>query len=208
MGSAPSWEDRKSCTSGSLSILSPTLITWRSGAIKTTTSLTNCKKHLLNYCPRNNRKKLLAKPPAPLGAGGFHIPKKPRQFKFNQSGIDSKPRRFTEVANFPGLWYGGKMKNNPIPLKIKGKAICEDGAKPKPHEYITARALADVGYIVRFVPSNVVMGMADCYINNTIFETKAPEGKTTNCIERNLRKAVDHQSSTWSCWHKWPIAVK
>ncbi|MBQ3413348.1 hypothetical protein IJH33_00625 [Candidatus Saccharibacteria bacterium] len=36
--------------------------------------------------------------------------------------------------------------------------------------------------------------MADCYVNNTIFEIKAPEGKTTDCIERNLRKAVDHQS--------------
>lgn len=33
------------------------------------------------------------------------------------------------------------------------------------------------------------------YINNTIFEIKAPEGKTTTCVERNLRKAVDHQSS-------------
>ena len=87
------------------------------------------------------------------------------------------------------------MKNNPIPLKTKGKVVCEDGAKPKPHERMTARALADAGYIVRFVPSSVVIGMADCYINNTIFEMKAPEGKTTNCIERNLRKAVGHQSS-------------
>ena len=37
--------------------------------------------------------------------------------------------------------------------------------------------------------------MADCYINNTIFEMKAPEGRTVDCIERNLRKATDHQSS-------------
>ncbi|WP_408631559.1 CdiA C-terminal domain-containing protein [Mediterraneibacter agrestimuris] len=36
--------------------------------------------------------------------------------------------------------------------------------------------------------------MADCYVNDTIFEIKAPEGKTINCIERNLRKAVNHQS--------------
>ena len=35
-------------------------------------------------------------------------------------------------------------------------AIAEDGAKPKPHERITARVLADAGYIVRFVPSNVL----------------------------------------------------
>ncbi|MBR2998560.1 hypothetical protein IKF34_02185 [Candidatus Saccharibacteria bacterium] len=86
------------------------------------------------------------------------------------------------------------MKNNPRPYK-KGTIICEDGAKPKPHEKITARALADAGYIIRFIPSSTVIGMADCYINNTIFEIKAPEGKTTDCIERNLRKAIDHQSS-------------
>lgn len=87
------------------------------------------------------------------------------------------------------------MKNNPIRLKTKGKVIKEPGAKPKPHELITADALADAGYIVRFVPSSAVVGLADCYVNNTIFEIKAPEGKTTACIERNLRKAFDHQSS-------------
>ncbi len=88
------------------------------------------------------------------------------------------------------------MKKNPRPLtNIKGTVSCEGGAKPKPHEYVTAVALADAGYDVRFIPSNVVIGMADVYINNTIFEIKAPEGKTTNCIERNLRKAVNHQSA-------------
>lgn len=88
------------------------------------------------------------------------------------------------------------MKKNPKPLAtIKGTITCEGGAKPKPHEYITAEALADAGYNVRFIPSSVNMGMADCYINNTIFEIKAPEGKTTACVERNLRKAVDHQSA-------------
>lgn len=87
------------------------------------------------------------------------------------------------------------MKKNPKPSgTIKGTVMREGGAKPKPHEYITAEALADSGYNVRFIPSNVNIGMADCYINNTIFEIKAPEGKTTTCVERNLRKAVDHQS--------------
>lgn len=87
------------------------------------------------------------------------------------------------------------MKKNPKPSgTIKGTVTREGGAKPKPHEYITAEALADSGYNVRFIPSNVNIGMADCYINNTIFEIKAPEGKTTTCVERNLRKAVDHQS--------------
>ena len=88
------------------------------------------------------------------------------------------------------------MKNNPKPYQYcRGKVIRANGAKPKPHEYITAEALADVGYIVRFIPSKINIGMADCYINNTIFEMKAPEGRTVDCIERNLRKATNHQSS-------------
>lgn len=95
------------------------------------------------------------------------------------------------------LSYGimDNMRKNPKPAtSIKGTVTTEGGAKPKPHESITAYALADAGYNVRFIPSSTVIGMADAYINNTIFEFKAPEGKTTDCIERNLRKAVDHQS--------------
>ena len=88
------------------------------------------------------------------------------------------------------------MKKNPRPLSAKkGVVTRESGARPKPHEYTTAEALADAGYNVRFIPSKAHIGMADCYINNTLFEIKAPEGKTTDCIERNLRKAVDHQSA-------------
>ena len=47
------------------------------------------------------------------------------------------------------------MKNNPKPSTIKGIVTREGGAKPKPHEYITAEALADSGYNVRFIPSSV-----------------------------------------------------
>ncbi len=36
--------------------------------------------------------------------------------------------------------------------------------------------------------------MADCYINDTLFELKAPEGKSIKCVERNLVKAINHQS--------------
>ena len=86
------------------------------------------------------------------------------------------------------------MKKNPTPSTIKGIVTRESGARPKPHEYVTAEALADSGYNVRFIPSSTNISMADCYVNNTIFEIKAPEGKTTDCIERNLRKAIDHQS--------------
>ncbi len=35
------------------------------------------------------------------------------------------------------------MKKNPVPSAIKGIVTREGGAKPKPHEYITAEALAD-----------------------------------------------------------------
>ena len=85
------------------------------------------------------------------------------------------------------------MNNNPKPNK-HGRIIYEKGAKPKPHEELTANALKMAGYIVRFIPNNITIGTADCCINNTIFEIKAPEGKTTACIERNLRKALNHQS--------------
>lgn len=87
------------------------------------------------------------------------------------------------------------MKKNPRPSFCRGKVTREAGAKPKPHEYITAEALADASYNVRFIPSSVSMSTADCYINDTIFEIKAPEGKTIRCVERNLVKAVNHQSS-------------
>lgn len=86
------------------------------------------------------------------------------------------------------------MRNNPRPSTLKGIVTREPGAKPKPHEYFTAEALADAGYNVRFIPSSVNMSMADCYINNTIFEIKAPEGKSIKCIERNLVKAINHQA--------------
>lgn len=87
------------------------------------------------------------------------------------------------------------MRKNPRPFNTsKGTITHENGAKPKPHEDFTAKALANAGYNVCFIPSRTHIGMADCYINNTIFEIKAPEGATTDCIERNLRKAVDHQS--------------
>lgn len=88
------------------------------------------------------------------------------------------------------------MKKNPKPsATVKGIVTREPGAKPKPHEYFTAEALADAGYNVRFIPSSINISMADCYINNTIFEIKAPEGRSVDCIERNLRKALHHQSS-------------
>lgn len=93
------------------------------------------------------------------------------------------------------MCYNWSMKNNQNSEIKKGTITYEGGAKPKPHETFTAYALADAGYNVRFVPSSVVISMADCYVDDTIFEIKAPEGRTTACIERNLRKALNHQSA-------------
>lgn len=84
----------------------------------------------------------------------------------------------------------GRMRKNPQPCVAKGIVTREPGARPKPHEYFAAEALADAGYNVCFIPSNVNMGMADCYINDTVFEIKAPEGKTVNCIERNIQRIL------------------
>lgn len=86
------------------------------------------------------------------------------------------------------------MKKNPKPSIRNGIVTREAGARPKPHEYFTAEALADAGYNVRFIPSSINICMADCYINDTLFELKAPEGGSIDSIERNLRKAVNHQS--------------
>lgn len=88
------------------------------------------------------------------------------------------------------------MKQNPKPSNAQeGDAKYENGAKPKQHEKFTALAMVKAGYRVKFIPSSTIIGMADCYIENTIFEIKAPEGSTIQSIERNLRKAVDHQSA-------------
>ncbi len=49
----------------------------------------------------------------------------------------------------------GNMRKNPKPLVLNGVVTREAGARPKPHEYITAEALADAGYNVRFIPSSI-----------------------------------------------------
>jgi len=67
-------------------------------------------------------------------------------------------------------------------------------ADPKPHEIVTAAALAKAGYIVRFLPNPTAIGTADAHIENTIFEFKAPEGSSVRSIERNIVKALNHQS--------------
>ena len=66
-----------------------------------------------------------------------------------------------------------KSRNN-----IKGTITIEDGANIWPHELHTAKALANAGHTVRFIPNNASLATADAYVDNTLFEFKSPEGTT------------------------------
>ena len=85
------------------------------------------------------------------------------------------------------------MKKNPARL-LKGSYFVDGRADPKPHEILMAKALAKAGYRVKFLPNPTVIGTADAYIGGTVFEFKAPEGATVRSIERNIVKALNHQS--------------
>ena len=79
--------------------------------------------------------------------------------------------------------------------RIKGNIIIEQGVNVWPHELHTATALANAGYDIRFIPENKTMGSADAYVNNTVFEFKAPEGSSAKSIQRNIVRAINHQSA-------------
>ena len=85
------------------------------------------------------------------------------------------------------------MKKNPI-RHPKGGYFVDGDTNPKPHELIIAAALAKAGYIVRFLPNPTTLGTADAHIENTVFEFKAPEGSSVRSVERNIVKALNHQS--------------
>lgn len=87
------------------------------------------------------------------------------------------------------------MKKNPT-RHSKGGYFVDGNANPKPHELIMAKSLAKAGYIVRFLPNPTVIGTADAHIENTIFEFKAPEGSSVKSIQRNIVKALHHQSTS------------
>jgi len=85
------------------------------------------------------------------------------------------------------------MKKNPI-KHSKGGYFVDGDADPKPHELVIAAALAKAGYKIRFLPNPTIIGTADAHIENTIFEFKAPEGSSIRSVERNIVKALNHQS--------------
>lgn len=78
---------------------------------------------------------------------------------------------------------------------IKGQIIIEGGAHVWSHELFIATALSNVGYTVRFIPEHGSVHSADAYLNNTIFEFKAPEGSTVKAVERNLVRALSQSSN-------------
>ena len=83
----------------------------------------------------------------------------------------------------------GKLRSS-----IKGTITIEDGVNVWPHELHTATALVNAGYNVRFIPANPSLASADAYVNNVLFEFKAPEGSSIKCIDNNLQKALRRQS--------------
>ncbi|RYC74831.1 hypothetical protein [Candidatus Nanosyncoccus alces] len=78
--------------------------------------------------------------------------------------------------------------------KIKGQIIIDEGVNIWNHELFIATGLANIGYNVRFIPNHPSACSADAFVNNTIFEFKAPEGSNIKAVERNLIKAVNRQS--------------
>ena len=77
---------------------------------------------------------------------------------------------------------------------IRGTITIVDGSNIWPHELHTATALANAGHTVRFIPNNTSLASADAYVDNTLFEFKAPEGSSVKSIQRNLVKALNRQS--------------
>lgn len=78
---------------------------------------------------------------------------------------------------------------------IKGVVTIEGAANIWPHELHIATALANIGYNVRFIPAHNEVYSADAYVNNTIYEFKSPEGSNIRAVERNILKAINHQSA-------------
>lgn len=73
-----------------------------------------------------------------------------------------------------------------------GTIIISDDANVWPHEIKSAKALIKYGHNVEFIPESKKQGekRADCYLDNVLWEMKAPRGATIDVVERNLRRAA------------------
>ena len=78
--------------------------------------------------------------------------------------------------------------------RIKGTITIDDCANIWSHEFHIAKALANAGYDIHFIPAHSSSRSADAYVNNTIFEFKSPEGSKIKSVERNIIKAINGQS--------------
>lgn len=71
-----------------------------------------------------------------------------------------------------------------------GKVIIPRGCHPWPHELETAETLAANGHVVKFLKAadKACVQTADCDIDNTIWEMKAPRSSSLKAVERNLKR--------------------
>ena len=80
-----------------------------------------------------------------------------------------------------------------MPRKTKlGTITIRDDANVWPHEMKSAKVLIKYGHNVEFIPESKRVGekRADCYLDNVLWEMKAPRGGTLDVVERNLRRAA------------------
>jgi hypothetical protein len=77
--------------------------------------------------------------------------------------------------------------------KFQGKIIIPRGVDVWPHELKTAQALVAVGHTVEFIKKSNREGehSADIFLNGSKWEFKAPKSALMDCVERNLKKAVN-----------------
>ena len=73
-----------------------------------------------------------------------------------------------------------------------GTITISDDANVWPHEMRSAKTLVRYGYNVEFITESKRQGekRADCYLNNVLWEMKAPRGATLDVVDRNLRRAA------------------
>jgi hypothetical protein len=79
----------------------------------------------------------------------------------------------------------------------KGKITIPAKTNVWEHEMKTAKALADAGFEVRFIPKDNGQGVksADIVIDEIKYEMKAPKSSKLAAVERNLKRAY-HQSNS------------
>ena len=75
-----------------------------------------------------------------------------------------------------------------------GKIIIPSNTNPWPHEMRVARILANVGYIVEFIPKSSIK-TADILLDGVEFEIKSPRTSKANSLEHLIKKALMQSSN-------------